>query len=400
MMEAARQQRQTKERMGKGMDDENEAGSIILGYTYAVRIPSLPSSSTIVEQSVVDEERDAENDESCIIVEGGVPFSSKKTVTHNLRIDVDDENESRPTQPLKSITSRRRSRCKEEEDEEEEVDDDEEEEEDDDNDEPFTTARSNDDDDDNDEEEEEDDEEEEEEGDDDDEEPFTTARSNDDNDNEEEGEEEDDVEPFTTARSNDDNDNNAFIIPTPQILRVNEEEDITTTVSNDILREGIRTVNAYAAYDKDDDEDNDNDDDDDDLSTHVMFDEVDGRGCSSSSPEDRPILLKSATSLTSLRSSLLSAGKNNAFHQIQSLSKRWSSSSSNNNIRRNSTTTSNNVTNKEYWLRQNCHHLLDHIDTEEDNTGIFVIHPVVGEEGKGTEDKDENTMEMVFYETY
>jgi hypothetical protein len=30
-----------------------------------------------------------------------------------------------------------------------------------------------------------------------------------------------------------------------------------------------------------------------------------------------------------------------------------------------------------------------------------VIHPVVGEEIEGTEDKkDENTMEMVFYETY
>merc|ERR1711865_439044 len=185
----------------------------------------------------------------------------------------------------------------------------------------------------------------------------------------------------------------------PQILRVNEEEDITTTATDDILRQGIRDVNAYAAYDKDDVEDNDNDDDDDDLSTHVMFDEVDGRGCSSSSPVDIPILLKSATSLTSLRSSLLSTGKNNAFHHIQSLSKRLSSSSSSNNTRRN-TTTNNNVTNKEYWLRQNCHHLLDHIDTEEDNPGISVIHPVLCEEGKGTEDKDENTMEMVFYETY
>merc|ERR1711966_423027 len=210
-------------------------------------------------------------------------------------------------------------------------------------------------------------------------------------------------EPFATVRSKDGNDNydnNAYIIPTLQILRVNEEEDIiTTTATIDILREGIRTVNAYAADDKEDNEDNDNDDDDDDLSTHVMFDEVDGRGCSSSSPEDsRPILLKSATSLTSLRSSLLSTGKNTAFQQIQSLSKRLSSSSSS-NPRRNSTT-SNNVTNKEYWLRQNCHHL-DHIDNEDDNTGIPVIHPVVGEEIEGTEDKkDENTMEMVFYETY
>merc|ERR1711966_651639 len=125
----------------------------------------MGSSSTIVQQSVVDvdEERDGENDESCIIVEGGVPFSSKTIVKPNLRIDMNDANESRPT------TSRRKSSCKEEEDEEEEEVDDEEEDDDDDD------------------------------------------------------EEEDDDEPFATVRSKDGNDNydnNAYIIPTLQILRV------------------------------------------------------------------------------------------------------------------------------------------------------------------------------------
>ena len=71
------------------------------------------------------------------------------------------------------------------------------------------------------------------------------------------------------------------------------------------------------------------------------------------------------------------------FHQLQSLSKWLSSSSRSNNKTRRNSTKRNNVINKEYWLRQNSHHLLDHIDTEEDNTGTPVIHPVVGVEGEG-----------------